>query len=88
MEERDALVLTKDSVWMTALYAAFQDDDNLYLVMEYAPGGSMRNLIQNREDPMPESEAKFYVAEILLALDELHLMNYMHRYSNLPGFDG
>ncbi len=80
MEERDALVLTRSSAWMTALYAAFQDDDNLYLVMEYAPGGSMRNLIQNRDEPMPEEEAKFYIAEILLALEELHTMNYMHRF--------
>jgi serine/threonine protein kinase len=79
MEERDALVLTRNSAWITSLYAAFQNDENLYLVMEYAPGGSMRSLIQNRDEVMPEEEARFYIAEILLALEELHRMGYIHR---------
>ena len=79
MEERDALVLTRNSDWITSLYAAFQDENNLYLVMEYAPGGSMRSLIQNRDIPMPENEAKFYIAEILLSLEQLHKMKYIHR---------
>ena len=80
MEERDALVITKSSEWMTTLYSAFQDDDNLYLVMEYAPGGSLRNFMNSREDPVPEEQARFYVAEILVAVEELHCIKYIHRY--------
>ncbi|KAI9341283.1 hypothetical protein DFJ73DRAFT_945783, partial [Zopfochytrium polystomum] len=79
MEERNALVFAKQSDWITTLYAAFQDDEHLYLVMEYAPGGSLRSLINNRESPMTEAEARFYVAEMVLALEELHRYNYIHR---------
>ncbi|KAJ3296237.1 hypothetical protein HK104_001802 [Borealophlyctis nickersoniae] len=79
MEERDALVFAKSSDWITTLYAAFQDEENLYLVMEYASGGSLRALMDNREEPMDEDEAKFYVGEILLALEELHRFEFIHR---------
>ncbi|KAJ3197031.1 Rho-associated protein kinase 2 [Irineochytrium annulatum] len=79
MEERNALVFGHQSQWITTLYAAFQDEENLYLVMEYASGGSLRALMNNRETPMSEEDARFYVAEMLLALDELHRLNFIHR---------
>ncbi|KAJ3109830.1 hypothetical protein HDU97_000060 [Phlyctochytrium planicorne] len=79
MEERNALVFARESVWITTLYAAFQDEENLYLVMEYASGGSLRSLMNNRESPMAEQEARFYIAELLLALEELHSLHYIHR---------
>jgi serine/threonine protein kinase len=79
MEERDALVYAQSSTWMTALYAAFQDESQLYLVMEYASGGSLRSLINNKENGMEEPEAKFYIGEILLALEELHKLDFIHR---------
>ncbi|KAJ3415027.1 Serine/threonine-protein kinase MRCK beta [Chytridiales sp. JEL 0842] len=63
MEERNALVFSQDSRWITTLYAAFQDEENLYLVM----------------DGMPEDQARFYIAEILMALEELHGYHYIHR---------
>jgi serine/threonine-protein kinase MRCK len=79
MEERNALALSKSSEWLTLLHAAFQDDENLYLVMEYACGGSLRSLINQREEGMPEIEAKFYIAELLMGLNELHGMKFIHR---------
>ena len=79
MEERNALVFSQKSEWITKLFAAFQDETNLYLVMEYVSGGSLRTLINNRETVMPESEAKFYVAEMILAVDEVHKNQYIHR---------
>ncbi|KAI8825144.1 kinase-like domain-containing protein, partial [Fimicolochytrium jonesii] len=79
MEERDALVFAQRSDWITTLFAAFQDEENLYLVMEYASGGSLRALLNNRETPMDEGSARFYVAEILMALDELHRHEFIHR---------
>ena len=79
MEERDALVFAKSSDWITTLYAAFQDEEHLYLVMEYASGGSLRALMNSREEVMSEEETRFYVAEILLALEELHKHDFIHR---------
>jgi serine/threonine protein kinase len=80
MEERNALVFAKKSVWITTLYASFQDEENLYLVMEYVSGGSMRALLNNRETIMNENEARFYIAEMILALEELHNHRYIHRF--------
>ncbi|KAJ3328503.1 CDC42 binding protein kinase [Blyttiomyces sp. JEL0837] len=79
MEERNALVFAQKSEWITTLYAAFQDEEYLYLVMEYASGGSLRALINSRETAMSESEARFYVAEMLVCLSELHQLKYIHR---------
>ena len=79
MEERNALVFSKSSEWITTLYASFQDEEHLYLVMEYVSGGSFRALLNNRETIMKEDEARFYVAEMVLALEELHRQRYIHR---------
>ncbi|KAI8896828.1 kinase-like domain-containing protein [Globomyces pollinis-pini] len=79
MEERNALVFAQKSDWITTLYAAFQDEDNLYLLMEYVSGGSMRALLNNREDIMKEDEARFYIMEMILSVAELHSHSYIHR---------
>jgi serine/threonine protein kinase len=79
MEERNALVFSQKSKWITTLFAAFQDEENLYLVMEYVSGGSFRALLNNRDEVMTEEEAKFYISEMILALEELHRNHYIHR---------
>jgi serine/threonine protein kinase len=79
MEERNALVFSQKSEWITTIYAAFQDDENLYLVMEYVSGGSLRALLNSRESIMQETEAKFYIAEMIISLQVLHEHNYIHR---------
>lgn len=79
MEERNVLVFSQKSEWITTLYASFQDEENLYLVMEYVSGASFRALINTRETIMEEHEAKFYIAEMILALAELHNHKYIHR---------
>ena len=46
--------------------------------MEYAPGGDLMTLLI-KKDIFSEQDAKFYIAETLLALDAVHKMNYIHR---------
>ena len=41
---------------------SFQDDENLYLVMEYLGGGDLMTLLI-KKDILTEEEAKFYIAE-------------------------
>lgn len=60
------------------LRCSFQDDRNLYLVMEYLPGGDLMNLLM-KKDIFTEDESRFYIAEILLALDSVHELHYIHR---------
>eukprot|EP00794_Sanderia_malayensis_P017614 gene17614-19368_t len=77
-EERDVLVYG-DKRWITKLYYAFQDDRNLYFLMDYYSGGDLLTLISKYEDHLPEHMAKFYLAEMILAIDSLHKMKYVHR---------
>jgi citron Rho-interacting kinase len=43
-EERD-IMAKSCSVWLTQLQYAFQDQENLYLVMEFHPGGDLLSLL-------------------------------------------
>ncbi|XP_004691093.1 PREDICTED: serine/threonine-protein kinase MRCK alpha isoform X11 [Condylura cristata] len=77
-EERDVLV-NGDSKWITTLHYAFQDDNNLYLVMDYYVGGDLLTLLSKFEDRLPEDMARFYLAEMVIAIDSVHQLHYVHR---------
>ncbi|XP_036774302.1 serine/threonine-protein kinase MRCK alpha isoform X8 [Manis pentadactyla] len=77
-EERDVLV-NGDNKWITALHYAFQDDNNLYLVMDYYVGGDLLTLLSKFEDRLPEEMARFYLAEMVIAIDSVHQLHYVHR---------
>uniref|UniRef100_A0A3Q3JZT1 non-specific serine/threonine protein kinase n=1 Tax=Monopterus albus TaxID=43700 RepID=A0A3Q3JZT1_MONAL len=77
-EERDVLV-KGDSQWITSLHYAFQDDNYLYLVMDYYVGGDLLTLLSKFEDRLPEDMAKFYAAEMVLAIHSIHQQHYIHR---------
>ncbi|XP_049913365.1 serine/threonine-protein kinase MRCK beta isoform X3 [Epinephelus moara] len=77
-EERDVLV-KGDSQWITTLHYAFQDDNFLYLVMDYYVGGDLLTLLSKFEDRLPEDMSKFYVAEMVLAIHSIHQQHYIHR---------
>ncbi|XP_026088703.1 serine/threonine-protein kinase MRCK alpha-like isoform X4 [Carassius auratus] len=77
-EERDVLV-NGNSQWITTLHYAFQDENNLYLVMDYYVGGDLLTLLSKFEDRLPEDMAKFYLAEMVLAVDSVHKLHYVHR---------
>uniref|UniRef100_A0A336K750 non-specific serine/threonine protein kinase n=1 Tax=Culicoides sonorensis TaxID=179676 RepID=A0A336K750_CULSO len=77
-EERDVLVFG-DRRWITNLHFAFQDDTNLYLVMDYYCGGDLLTLLSKFEDRLPEDMARFYIAEMVLAIDSIHQLRYVHR---------
>uniref|UniRef100_A0A8C6LPI2 Rho-associated protein kinase 1 n=1 Tax=Nothobranchius furzeri TaxID=105023 RepID=A0A8C6LPI2_NOTFU len=70
-EERDIMAFANSS-WVVQLFFAFQDDRYLYMVMEYMPGGDLVNLMSNFD--VPEKWARFYTAEVVLALDGIHSM--------------
>ncbi|XP_063775021.1 serine/threonine-protein kinase MRCK alpha isoform X3 [Pseudophryne corroboree] len=77
-EERDVLV-NGDSQWITTLHYAFQDDNYLYLVMDYYVGGDLLTLLSKFEDRLPEDMARFYLAEMVMAIDSVHQLHYVHR---------
>uniref|UniRef100_A0A5K4F0C4 non-specific serine/threonine protein kinase n=1 Tax=Schistosoma mansoni TaxID=6183 RepID=A0A5K4F0C4_SCHMA len=75
--ERDILA-EADNEWVVKLFFSFQDSRALYLVMEYIPGGDMMSLLIKKgifEEPL----ARFYIAELTLALQSVHAMGFVHR---------
>ena len=62
--------------FIVRLEASFQDDLNLYLLMEYLQGGElitqMRNIINNGDVNDKKEAFRFYIAEIICALEYLH----------------
>ena len=66
------------SPWIVELKASFQEDEYLYLVMEYLPGGDLMNLLI-KKDILTESEAKFYLSELILAIESIHKLDCIHR---------
>ncbi|XP_056446511.1 rho-associated protein kinase 2 [Gadus chalcogrammus] len=75
-EERDIMAFA-NSPWVVQLCCAFQDEHHLYMVMEYMPGGDLVNLTSTYD--VPEKWAKFYTAEVVMALDAIHSMGFIHR---------
>merc|ERR1712196_112419 len=53
--------------WVVKLHFSFQDEEFLYLVMEYVPGGDVMSLLMRR-DVLTEAETRFYVAQTVLAV--------------------
>ena len=76
--ERDFLVASEKSKWIVPLIASFQDRANLYLVMEYMIGGDFLSLLIRR-DRLEEKRAQFYIAEMILCLEEAHRLKWIHR---------
>ncbi|KAI6046027.1 kinase-like domain-containing protein [Pisolithus marmoratus] len=64
--------------WIVKLYYSFQDRDNLYLILEYMGGGDLLNLLIER-DVFDENFTRFYVAEMVLAIESCHKHGFIHR---------
>ncbi|KAI9670918.1 MAG: hypothetical protein M1817_003803 [Caeruleum heppii] len=77
LTERDILTAAK-SEWLVKLLYAFQDDQSIYLAMEYVPGGDFRTLLNNT-GVLHNRHARFYIAEMFSSVDALHQLGYIHR---------
>lgn len=60
------------------LWGTFQDSTNLYMVMDFVPGGELFTLLR-RSNRFPDPVAKFYAAEVALALNHLHSLHIIYR---------
>ncbi|KAL8039678.1 hypothetical protein ABFX02_10G051800 [Erythranthe guttata] len=77
--EREILRML-DHPFLPTLYAQFTSDNLSCLVMEFCPGGDLHVLRQKQlARCFPEQAARFYVAEVLLALEYLHMLGIVYR---------
>jgi serine/threonine protein kinase len=59
------------------LHYSFQTPENLYMILDYCPIGDLSYQIQL--NLMEEDEAKFYIAELILAIEYLHQHDIIYR---------
>ncbi|CAN6464428.1 unnamed protein product [Victoria cruziana] len=69
-----------DHPFLPTLYTHFETETFSCLVMEFCPGGDLHTLRQRQPGKnFPEHAARFYVAEVLLALEYLHMLGIIYR---------
>jgi serine/threonine protein kinase len=75
--ERDILA-EQQSRWFVRLFVTFRDAEHVYMVMEFLQGGDLigRLIKMGR---FSEDETRFYMAELLEALDTVHSCGFVHR---------
>ncbi|OQS03789.1 cAMP-dependent protein kinase catalytic subunit alpha [Thraustotheca clavata] len=73
--------------FVTTLYQTLQDDNCVYLVLEYLPGGELYTIVHSEtKSPiklptggLPISAVRFYASCIVLALEYLHAQGTIYR---------
>ncbi|KAJ3431829.1 cell cycle protein kinase dbf2-related [Anaeramoeba flamelloides] len=75
--EREVLAI-HNSPWLVKLYESFQDDKYLYFVMDYHSGGDLKCLL-NQIGSLNEDATKYYLAEMILTVEDLHHQGFIHR---------
>jgi len=77
--EREILETTSHP-FLVSMYGAFQSPTRLYVILQYCQGGEFYRFLKTRpNNRIPEEWAKFYAAEVLCALEYLHLLGYIYR---------
>eukprot|EP00826_Nyctotherus_ovalis_P041616 TRINITY_DN4221_c0_g2_i2.p1 TRINITY_DN4221_c0_g2~~TRINITY_DN4221_c0_g2_i2.p1 ORF type:complete len:459 (+),score=87.04 TRINITY_DN4221_c0_g2_i2:583-1959(+) len=64
--------------FIVGLHAAFQTKRQLYLIMEYCPGGDLAFVLK-KEGRFSEDKARVCIAEVILAIEHLHASNIIFR---------
>ncbi|EJT97592.1 Pkinase-domain-containing protein [Dacryopinax primogenitus] len=74
------ILATANHPFIVTLYHSFQSEDFLYFCMEYCMGGEFFRALQNKPGKcLKEDEARFYAAEVVAALEYLHLIGCVYR---------
>ncbi|KAF9113129.1 hypothetical protein BGX27_002122 [Mortierella sp. AM989] len=76
--ERNVLIQALQSPFIVGLKFSFQTATKLYLVQDFMNGGELFFHMQN-EGTFSEPRARFYAAELVLALEHLHSRNVVYR---------
>ncbi|KYR01199.1 cAMP-dependent protein kinase [Tieghemostelium lacteum] len=78
LNSEKSILASVNHPFIVNLYQAFQDEVKLYLLFEYVAGGEVFTHLR-KTCKFSNSVAKFYAAEIILALEFLHKQNIVYR---------
>lgn len=78
MNELEVLEMIVDSPFNASLRYAFETAANLYLISDFIPGGDLFTR-QQKVKIFREADACFYLAEVILAIEQLHEKNIIYR---------
>ena len=82
--ERDILLLARrqNSIWAPHLLCAFQTATHLNLVMDYAEGGTLWDVLESSpfDGRIPEEDLHWWLPQVVSALAWCHAQGYVHRY--------
>jgi protein-serine/threonine kinase len=74
------ILATAHHPFIVTLYHSFQSEEYLYFCMEYCSGGEFFRALQNLPNKrLEEDHARFYTAEVVAALEYLHLLGFIYR---------
>jgi protein-serine/threonine kinase len=74
------ILATANHPFIVTLYHSFQSEGYLYFCMDYCMGGEFFRALQARPGKcLSEDGARFYAAEVVAALEYLHLMGFIYR---------
>uniref|UniRef100_A0A8C9VA94 protein kinase C n=1 Tax=Scleropages formosus TaxID=113540 RepID=A0A8C9VA94_SCLFO len=76
--EKHVFEQASSNPFLVGLHSCFQTDSRLFLVIEYVNGGDLMFHMQ-RQRKLPEEHARFYAAEICIALNFLHEKGIIYR---------
>lgn len=76
--ERDAMILLKGSPFIVSLNRCFQTGSKIVFELEYCSGGNLSTLLR-KTAPLSEMTARFFVAQIVLALERIHSKDIVFR---------
>ena len=76
--EKNVLLALKDDPFFVKIHYSFQNEKKLFFVLDYCPGGEMFSILQKR-NRLTENEARFYAAQLVLAIEIMHKRNILYR---------
>ena len=67
-----------DHPFVIKMHYSFQTPDNLYMILDYCPGNDLAYHL-NKKQIFEEDEARFFIAEIVLAIEYVHSLDVIYR---------
>jgi serine/threonine protein kinase len=76
--EFQTLLNVSNAQWSSSLRGCFQDSENVYFLLDYFPAGDLQTQLE-RAGPLSNHQKKTLIAEMIVAVEELHALNIIHR---------